>query len=329
MLGPSFLSRCARAVVAHFSRTSRATEPIGRAVPRTSGRARRCATLSLVFVDWYFDPTVPAAPLFLLACWLEHRALERQRRAGRPVLGYERRDTIASLMMGLVSVAFVGLIVHGQFLLARWLWTYRLTDLGEGPLGWAVAMLSWDFVYYWVHRVEHERRLFWAAHVNHHSSERYNLSTALRQPWTPFLTLAMVPPIALLGVRPGMIVAAGGFNLLYQFWVHTEAVDRMPRWFEWVFNTPSHHRVHHGSNEGYLDCNYAGILIVWDRLFRTFVEEREPVVYGLTKNLRSYNLLAIAFHEYASIARDLRAATTWSERWHRLFSRPGWAPPNA
>jgi sterol desaturase/sphingolipid hydroxylase (fatty acid hydroxylase superfamily) len=282
-----------------------------------------------VFVDWYFDPTVPAAPLFLLACWLEHRALERQRRAGRPVLGYERRDTIASLMMGLVSVAFVGLIVHGQFLLARWLWTYRLTDLGEGPLGWAVAMLSWDFVYYWVHRVEHERRLFWAAHVNHHSSERYNLSTALRQPWTPFLTLAMVPPIALLGVRPGMIVAAGGFNLLYQFWVHTEAVDRMPRWFEWVFNTPSHHRVHHGSNEGYLDCNYAGILIVWDRLFRTFVEEREPVVYGLTKNLRSYNLLAIAFHEYASIARDLRAATTWSERWHRLFSGPGWAPPNA
>ncbi len=282
-----------------------------------------------MFVDWYFDPTVPAAPLFLLACWLEHRALERQKRAGRLVLGYERRDTVASLMMGLVSVAFVGLIVHGQFLLARWLWTYRLTDLGEGPLGWAVAMLSWDFVYYWVHRVEHERRLFWAAHVNHHSSERYNLSTALRQPWTPFLTLAMVPPIALLGVRPGMIVAAGGFNLLYQFWVHTEAVDRMPRWFEWVFNTPSHHRVHHGSNEGYLDCNYAGILIVWDRLFRTFVEEREPVVYGLTKNLRSYNLLVIAFHEYASIARDLRAATTWSERWHRLFSGPGWAPPNA
>lgn len=281
-----------------------------------------------VFVDWYFDPTAPAAPLFLLACWLEHRALERQKRAGRPVLGYERRDTVASLMMGLVSVAFVGLIVHGQFLLARRLWTYRLTDLGEGPLGWAVAMLAWDFVYYWVHRVEHERRLFWAAHVNHHSSERYNLSTALRQPWTPFLTLAMVPPIALLGVRPGMIVAAGGFNLLYQFWVHTEAVDRMPRWFEWLFNTPSHHRVHHGSNAGYLDCNYAGILIVWDRLFGTFVPEREPVVYGLTKNLRSYNLLVIAFHEYASIARDLRAAT-WSERWHRLFSGPGWAPPSA
>ncbi len=279
-----------------------------------------------MFVDWYFDPTVPAGPLFLLACWIEHRALERQRSAGRSVLGYERRDTIASLLMGGFSLVFVGLIVHGQFLLARKLWNARLTDLGEGALGWAVAMLAWDFVYYWVHRIEHERRLFWAAHVNHHSSERYNLSTALRQPWTPVLTLALIPPIALLGVRPGMIITAGGFNLLYQFWVHTEAIDRMPRWFEYVFNTPSHHRVHHGSNGRYLDCNYAGILIVWDRLFRTFVPEKEPVVYGLTKNVGSYNLLVIAFHEYASIARDLRQSRTWRERGHRLFSGPGWQP---
>lgn len=281
-----------------------------------------------MFVDSYFDPTVPAGPLFLLACWIEHRVLERQRARGRKVLGYERKDTIASLLMGAFSIAFVGLIVHGQFLVARKLWNHRLTDLGEGPLGWLVAMLAWDFVYYWVHRIEHERRLFWAAHVNHHSSERYNLSTALRQPWTPFLTLLMVPPIALLGVRPGMIIAAGGFNLLYQFWVHTEAIDRMPRWFEWIFNTPSHHRVHHGSNGRYLDCNYAGILIVWDRLFRTFVPEEEPVVYGLTKNIGSYNLLVIAFHEYVAIARDLRDARTMSERWHRLFSGPGWSAPS-
>lgn len=281
-----------------------------------------------MFVDWYFDPTVPMGPLFLLACWLEHRALVKQKRAGRAVLGYERKDTIASLAMGTVSIVLVGLIVHGQFLLARWLWKLRVTDLGEGLLGWAVAMLAWDFVYYWVHRVEHERRIFWAAHVNHHSSERYNLSTALRQPWTPFLTLLMVPPIALLGVRPGMIVMAGGFNLIYQFWVHTELVDRMPRWFEWIFNTPSHHQVHHGSNGRYLDCNYGGILIVWDRLFGTFVPEEEPVVYGLVKNIRSYNLLVIAFHEYRAIARDVRAARTFSERWHRVFSGPDWTPPN-
>ncbi len=280
-----------------------------------------------MFVDGYIDPSAPAAPLFLLACWLEHRALVRQRAQGRPVLGYERRDTIASLGMGLVSVLTVGLIVHGEFLLARALWRFRLWDLGEGPLAWAVAMLAWDFAYYWVHRVEHERRLFWAAHVNHHSSERYNLSTALRQPWTPVLNLVMIPPIALLGVRPGLIIAAGGLNLVYQFWVHTEAVQRTPPWFERVFNTPSHHRVHHGSNDGYLDCNYGGILIVWDRLFGTFVPEREPVVYGLTKNLGSFNLWTIAFHEYAAVARDLRAARSWRERWSRLFEGPGWSPP--
>lgn len=282
-----------------------------------------------VYIDSYFDPTMYAGPLFLLACWLEHRALERQRARGRPVLGYERKDTIASLAMGTVSLLTVGLILHGQFVLARWLWNHRLTDLGPTPLGWVAAMLLWDFVYYWVHRIEHERRLFWAAHVNHHSSERYNLSTALRQPWTPVLTLLMVPPIALLGVRPGMIIAAGGFNLLYQFWVHTEAIDRMPRWFEWAFNTPSHHRVHHGSNGRYLDCNYGGILIVWDRLFRTFVPEREPVVYGLTKNIESFNLGVIAFHEYAAIARDVRASRSIREAFHRVFSGPGWKPDEA
>jgi sterol desaturase/sphingolipid hydroxylase (fatty acid hydroxylase superfamily) len=282
-----------------------------------------------MFEDAYVDPTVPLGPLFLLACWIEHRALERKKARGERALGYERSDTIASLGMGAVSLITVGLIVHGQFVLARWLWRARPWDLGEGAAGWLVAMLAWDFVYYWVHRVEHERRIFWAAHVNHHSSERYNLSTALRQPWTPVLTLAMVPPIALLGVRPGMIVVAGGINLAYQFWVHTEAVDRMPRWFELVFNTPSHHRVHHGSNRGYLDCNYGGILIVWDRLFRTFVPEVEPVVYGLTHNLegpRRFNLLHIAFHEYRAIAGDLARARSWRERWHRLFSSPGWQP---
>jgi sterol desaturase/sphingolipid hydroxylase (fatty acid hydroxylase superfamily) len=280
-----------------------------------------------VLIDHAFDPTLYAGPLFVLACWLEHRALARRQREGHAVLGYERRDTIASLAMGTVSLLFVGLLTHGQFLLSRWLWNHRFTDLGEGPLAWSVGMLAWDFVYYWIHRIEHERRLFWAAHVNHHSSERYNFSTALRQPWTPVLVLALLPPLALIGLRPGLIVAVGGFNLIYQFWVHTELVDQMPRWFEWVFNTPSHHRVHHGSNGAYLDCNYGGILIVWDRMFGTFVPEREPVVYGLVKNIRSFNLWTIAFHEYGAIARDVRRARSWSERWHRLFSAPDWTPP--
>ncbi|MDP3277300.1 MAG: sterol desaturase family protein [Deltaproteobacteria bacterium] len=279
-----------------------------------------------MFVERTFDPTLYAAPLFLLAIGIEYKVLQKQRQSERSVRGYERRDAVASVAMGLVSLLPVGLLLHMQFVLAQWLWPHRVTDLGEGVLGWIVAMIGWDFMYYWLHRFEHESRVLWAAHVNHHSSEYYNLATALRQPWTPWLTLLMFPPLALVGVRPGLIIAAGGFNLIYQFWIHTEAIDRMPRWFEWVFNTPSHHRVHHGANEKYLDSNYAGILIVWDKLFGSFVPEQEPVRYGLTTNIETYNLWTIAFHEYVAIARDVRQASSWRVRFKRVFAGPGYKP---
>ena len=151
-----------------------------------------------------------------------------------------------------------------------------MTDLGGGALGWTVAMVGWDFSYYWHHRIEHESRLLWACHVNHHSSRYYNLSTALRQPWTPVAAVLFYPWWALVGVEPRMIMIAAGLNLISHYWIHTETIDRMPRWFEAVFNTPSHHRVHHGSNAEYLDRNYGGILIVWDRCFRSFEPERAP-----------------------------------------------------
>ena len=216
-----------------------------------------------------------------------------------------------------------------MFAIATWLWRFRLWDLGTGWLGWSVAIVGWDLSYYWQHRAEHEIRLLWACHVNHHSSQRYNLSTALRQPWTPWTHLLFYPAWALVGVRPWMIVAAEGFDLIYQFWVHTEAIDRMPRWFEAIFNTPSHHRVHHGSNNQYLDRNYGGILIVWDRLFGTFRAEDERVVYGLTKNIDTFNPFRIAFHEYAAIGRDVRATPRWRDRLRILVRGPGWQPEGA
>jgi len=166
--------------------------------------------------------------------------------------------------------------------------------------------------------------LFWANHVSHHSSQKYNLSTALRQPWTPVLGIILYPPLALIGVHPWMILVAGGFNLIYQFWVHTETIGRFPRWFEAVFNTASHHRVHHGSNGRYLDKNYGGIFIVWDRLLGTFEEEREPVVFGLTKNITTYNPIRIAFHEYAAIWRDVRTAKSAREVYGYVLGPPGW-----
>ena len=210
------------------------------------------------------------------------------------------------------------------FSLASILWPWRLTDLGTGSLGWIVAMLAWDFAYYWQHRAEHEIRALWACHVNHHSSQRYHLLTALRQPWTPWTHLIFYPGLALLGVQPWMILTSGGLNLIYQFWVHTEAIGRLPAPFEAVLNTPSHHRVHHGSNPEYLDRNYGGILILWDRLFGTFEAENARVIYGLTKNISSLNPFHIAFHEYMALARDFRGARNWSERIQLLLRPPGW-----
>jgi sterol desaturase/sphingolipid hydroxylase (fatty acid hydroxylase superfamily) len=274
----------------------------------------------------YLDPTLVAVPFFLVTLWWEIRVTARRRRRGEDIIGYERTDTRTSLGMGLGSLVTVGLINLGVFALAQWLWGYRLTDLGSGALGWAVALIGWDLAYYWTHRWEHEIHLFWAAHENHHSSDHYNLSTALRQPWTPFLMLATFPPLALLGVQPWMIMVSGGLNLIYQYWVHTETIDRLPRWFEAVFNTPSHHRVHHGSNPQYLDRNYGGILIVWDRLFGTFEPEGERVRYGLTEPFDSHNLLVVAFHEYGTIARNVRQAARWRDRWGYVFGGPKWQP---
>ncbi|MBX3226224.1 MAG: sterol desaturase family protein [Labilithrix sp.] len=274
----------------------------------------------------YPEPTVYATPFFIATVAIEAALLARWKRDGRDVVGYEKRDTWASLGMGIGSLVTVTAINAGIFFLATWLWRHRLLDLGTGALGWLVAVVGWDFLYYWHHRVEHESRFLWASHVNHHSSRHFNLSTALRQPWTPWTGLLFFPPLAFFGVAPWMIMVSAGINLIYQYWIHTEAIGRMPRWFEAVFNTPSHHRVHHGSNPEYLDKNYAGILIVWDRLFGTFTPEDARVIYGLTKNIETFNPFRIAFHEYAAIARDVRAARTWRRRAGIVVRGPGWKP---
>ena len=198
-------------------------------------------------------------------------------------------------------------------------------DLGGGPLAWALAVFGWDFIYYWNHRFMHEVRLLWAHHVVHHSSERYNLSTALRQPVADALGVYLpYGPMARLGVRPGLIAQARGINLLYQYWIHTDTIRSIGAGEE-VLNTPSHHRVHHGSNKKYLDRNHGSILIVWDRLFGTFQREEEPVVYGLTKNIGTYDPVRIIDHELVDIARDVSHSTTWRDRLSFVLRGPGWA----
>lgn len=198
-------------------------------------------------------------------------------------------------------------------------------DLGAGPFAWAAAIAGWDFIYYWNHRFMHEVRGMWAIHVVHHSSERYNLSTALRQPvadvlgvWVPYGLLARA------GVSPYLVSQARAINLLYQYWIHTETIRSLGP-AEQVLNTASHHRVHHGSNPQYIDRNHGSILIVWDKLFGTFEPEGEPVVYGLTKNIESYNPAVVASHEYRDILRDVAGSTNWRDRLSFVLRGPGWA----
>ncbi|MFC1411168.1 sterol desaturase family protein [Streptacidiphilus sp. N1-12] len=241
--------------------------------------------------------------------------------------GYAKKDTATSLSMGLGSlVTNLGWKLPA-FALYNLL--YAATPL-RVPLHWwttvPLMLLGQDLCYYWAHRSTHRIRLLWAQHVVHHSSRHYNLSTALRQPWTDLTFGVFYLPLVLLGVSPAAVAFCSSVNLVYQFWIHTERIGTLPRPFELLFNTPSHHRVHHASQGGYLDRNFGGILIVWDRLFGSFTAETDRPVYGLTKNITTYNPLRVATHEYAAIGRDLAAARNWRERAGYLFRGPGWRP---
>jgi sterol desaturase/sphingolipid hydroxylase (fatty acid hydroxylase superfamily) len=264
-----------------------------------------------------------AVPGFVLLVALE--MLWARKRAPEK---YEPRDTLTSLALGTGSNV-AGLLTGGlSFAAALWLWEHRLFEIGWAWWAFALCFVLDDFAYYWAHRFGHRVRWFWAAHVNHHSSQHYNLSTALRQTWTGFFALGFIfrIPLAFIGFHPAMILFVGGVNLIYQFWIHTEAIHRLPRWFEAVMNTPSHHRVHHATNPRYLDANYAGVFIVWDKLFGTFVAEvdDEKIRYGIVRQLGTFGLLYSVFHEWIGIAKDLWSAP-WRHKLSYLWREPGWS----
>ncbi|MEU0686517.1 sterol desaturase family protein [Streptomyces uncialis] len=241
--------------------------------------------------------------------------------------GYTTKDTATSVTMGVGSIGFD--LLWKIPVVAIWTALYELTPLRVPVLWWTIPLmlLAQDFFYYWSHRGHHVVRVLWACHVVHHSSRRFNLSTALRQPWTSLTVWPFYLPLILCGVHPAALAFCSSVNLVYQFWVHTERVGKLPRAVEYVLNTPSHHRVHHASQGGYLDRNFGGILVVWDRLFGSFAPETERPVYGLTKNITTHNPLRVATHEYTAIARDIRAARTWGDRAGHLLRGPGWQPP--
>ena len=227
-----------------------------------------------------FNPTQYATPAFIVLLIIEMLVV---RFAGRG--RYEPRDTATSLLMGFGSVIFGSAFAFIFVWYAGLLHPLRLTTIAWSVPAVVICFLLDDLAYYWYHRSAHRIRWMWAEHVAHHSSQHYNLSTALRQSWGGFLTPGFLfsGPLILIGFPVPMIAFVHGFNLIYQFWIHTEAVDRLPAWFEAVMNTPSHHRAHHATNPRYLDSNYAGVLIIWDRMFGTFVPEdaAEPPRYGI------------------------------------------------
>ncbi len=238
---------------------------------------------------------------------------------------YEIKDASSSIAMGLGNV-ITGLLSKA-LVLAAFVFVHQFAffDLGYVWWAWLLCFFAEDFSYYCFHRISHSVRFFWASHVVHHSSQHYNLSTALRQTWTgnfsgSFIFWLWMP---LLGFEPLMIVFMQSVSLLYQFWIHTEVIKKLPVWFEAIFNTPSHHRVHHSSDLKYLDKNHAGILIIWDRLFGSYQPEEEKPTYGLTHNIKTFNPLIIATHEWWAMIKDVWRYPRYILGY--VFGPPGWS----
>ncbi|WP_250436810.1 sterol desaturase family protein [Hanstruepera flava] len=268
-----------------------------------------------------------AIPFFILSMLLELYVTTREKY--KETKGYEAKDAFASIAMGLGNV-FLGFLSK-VIVLWAFVLIYENFRIFTIPVAWWSFILIFfadDLSYYWFHRISHECRLFWASHVVHHSSQHYNLSTALRQTWSGgFYSFIFWLWLPLVGFHPVMILLQMSISLLYQFWIHTETINKMPKWFEAVMNTPSHHRVHHGSNPIYLDRNHAGILIIWDKLFGTFQPELdgEKVQYGLVTNINTYNPIKIAFIEWYNMLKDtFSGKKSIKNRFLYLIKPPGW-----
>jgi sterol desaturase/sphingolipid hydroxylase (fatty acid hydroxylase superfamily) len=272
---------------------------------------------------------MPSFVILLVAEWTAWRR-NRGREDKRGFLG---RDTANSVAISLLS-QFTGPLERAVLpftfaAVASAIVPWHLSD--HAWYTWVIGMIATDCCYYWAHRGDHRIRWLWAAHSVHHSSEYFNLSTAIRTPaFMPqaiFLRNAAFIPAGLIGVPPYIILFCQTIGLIYQWPLHTERVGKLPKPIEFIFNTPSHHRVHHGSNNPYLDKNYAAILIVWDRMFGSFAPELDVPVYGMTKNIDTFNPLKTNFHEVWLMIKDVRRARTWKGRWITLFGPPGAAVP--
>jgi sterol desaturase/sphingolipid hydroxylase (fatty acid hydroxylase superfamily) len=276
------------------------------------------------------DPVLFAIPFFLLLLIVEWTAARKLEHAeDRPQAGaFHTRDAWSSISMGLVSIATMGawkfLALLGYAAIFAYLAPWHLSSTAWYT--WVIAIVGVDVLFYTYHRVAHRVRLVWATHQAHHSSEYFNFATALRQKWNNSGEILIWIPLPLLGIPPWMVFVSFSLNLIYQFWIHTERIDKLWGPVEFVFNTPSHHRVHHGMDQQYLDKNYGGIFILWDRLFGSFEPEVFRPHYGLTKPVNTFNIWKLQTREYAAIIRDVRASRRWRDKLGYIFGPPGWQP---
>lgn len=268
------------------------------------------------------NPIVLSIPIFFILIGVE---LLVERFTHKDL--YKFPDAIANLSCGITSqlsglfLAVLGIGVY-QFVFEN----FALFKLTHNWLYWSALVLLVDLAYYWAHRMSHEVNLFWGGHVVHHQSEEYNLSVALRQSSLQVVwTFAFNLPLALIGFDTVNFTLISALNTLYQFWIHTEAIGKMG-WFEYIFNTPSHHRVHHGRNPKYIDKNHAGAFIIWDKMFGTFQEEEERPTYGITKPINSWNAIWANMSHYVDMGRDLKRIPGWKDKIVYLFKKPGWLP---
>lgn len=246
--------------------------------------------------------------------------------------GYPLPDTLMSFWFAIAGAGLDLLMKGACFAVLNWCNEHALfipNMLEHYPvLAWILVFIGQDFAFYWLHRSEHSVRIFWAVHSNHHSSPNYNFAVALRSSvFQPFYRFLFYIPVAFMGFDGLTIMFIYAVNQFYQFWLHTESIPKLPRWFEFIFVTPSHHRVHHASNIRYLDRNMGQVLIIWDRIFGTFQEElpEEKPVYGLTKPLETRHPLRAILHEFYLLADDLARCSSVKDKLRYFFSAPGWS----
>lgn len=273
-------------------------------------------------MDTHNIKIIIAIPIFFGLIILEYLAM-RNKNSNY----YRLNDTITNLNIGVghvISKVFIGTLLLGVY---NMVYKVRIFSLEDNVWAYLLCIILYDFFFYWAHRLGHEVNLFWGAHGVHHQSEDYNLGVALRQSWLhAVLAFFIFLPVPFIGISPKVFFIVLSINSFYQFWIHTDYIQRMPKWFEFIFNSPAHHRVHHARNEKYIDKNHAGMFIVWDKLFGTFIDEAEKPTYGVTKPINSWNPFWANIEYYVSMFRLSKKFSRWKDKLKLIIAKPGWQP---